>query len=228
MTLRSEAHRPWMIFGYPLSQFPFPGMVADSLSVPDLTELRAEDLPLRTWQTDQQSPWHADFYAGFAKWEHYFRWFVHAVIAPLVAEPFYYQRVPTFRVHLPGNLAVGEYHRDAQYHHPAGEINFWVPLTYAADTASVWIENDDGVMTAPDVAPGSMIRFDAVNRLHGNKINDTGRSRVSFDFRALPTRLLPTDPGLTEHTKLTFAPGGYYAHEKVWPGDPAAPRVSER
>jgi hypothetical protein len=34
-----------------------------------------------------------------------------------------------FRVHLPNNVAVGSKHCDADYNHPPGEINFWVPLT---------------------------------------------------------------------------------------------------
>jgi hypothetical protein len=202
---------PFTVRPYPLADYPFPTLVAESLGVDDLTDLSA-DLPRRTWQTDQKSPWHAAFYSGFEAWRDLFAEFVRDVIGPVVGEPFYWQAVPTFRVHLPGNIAVGEFHTDAQYHHPVGERSFWLPLTPASDTCSVWVEDDDGELHAPDVQPGQVVEFSAATRRHGNKVNETGRSRVSFDFRALPVRLLPTVEGLpTEHTKMRFVPGGYYA-----------------
>ena len=32
---------------------------------------------------------------------------------------------------------------------------------------------------------GEILKFDGANLLHGNKINKTGKSRISFDFRVL-------------------------------------------
>jgi hypothetical protein len=92
-----------------------------------------------------------------------------------------------------------------------------VPLTSAYDTSSVWIEDDDGVLQAPDVYPGQVVVFSSVSRVHGNRANTTGRARVSFDFRCLPTRLLPAEPGRTQHTRMRFAPGGYYADKIIIP-----------
>jgi hypothetical protein len=212
-----RARDPWRLRLYALDEFPFPDLVALNLHVDDLTRLAAL-LPRRTWRTDQQSPWHADFYAGFAEWRDLFDTFVRDVIAPFVGEPFYYQAVPTFRVHLAGNVAVGEFHTDAQYHHPRGEITWWLPMTAAFATCSVWIEGDDGLLYAPDVGPGQMIEFSAVTRRHGNNINVERQSRVSFDFRTLPIRNLPLIEGPpTEHTKMRFVPGGYYAPEAISP-----------
>jgi hypothetical protein len=34
-------------------------------------------------------------------------------IAPLVSEKFYYQKIPTFRIGLPQNKFVGEFHEDS-------------------------------------------------------------------------------------------------------------------
>jgi hypothetical protein len=208
---------PWTIFEYDLDEYPWPRWVESMLDVVDLTGL-IEDLPLRTWRTDQQSPWHDRFYAEFERAPMVaatYQRFVHEVIAPRMTEPFCYQRVPTFRVQLPGNFAVGEFHRDAQYGHPPGELSHWLPLTHAVETSSVWIEDDDGAVHAPEVWPGDVVVFDAVSRKHGNYVNRTGRSRVSFDFRTLPVRLLPEHPNVTEHTKMPFALGGYYAAEIV-------------
>jgi hypothetical protein len=215
----ASAVTPWTIHTYRHGRHPFPALVAWSLQLGDTAELEQldADLPRRTWQTDQTSPWHPMFYEAFEHWAWLYERFVEEVIAPLVGEPFYYQRVPTFRVQLPGNTAVGEMHTDAQYGHPAGELNYWLPVTCAAGTSSVWVADDDGQLQAPEVCPGQFVAFSAVDRLHGNKPNATGRSRVSFDFRTLPVRLLPAEPKRTEHTKLAFAPGGYYAAEAMQP-----------
>jgi hypothetical protein len=121
-------------------------------------------------------------------------------------------------VHLPDKVAVGTIHTDAQYHHPRGEETFWVPLTPAHDTNTVWIADDDDVLRPANVEPGQIVQFSAVTRRHGNQVNVTGRSRVSFDFRCLPVRLLPTVEGPpSENTKLRFRPGGYYADEICTP-----------
>ncbi len=209
--------RPWRTWSYDPGRFPFPALVALALGEDDLESLRA-DLPRRTWRTDQQSPWHAPFYEGFGGWRRVFRAFVREAVAPRVGEPFYYQAVPTFRVHLPGNVAVGEFHTDARYHHPPGEVSHWVPLTRAGGTRGLWIEGDDGERHAPDVRPGHVVDFDAVHSTHGNLVNRTGLSRVSFDFRTLPVRLLPAEEGPpTEHTRMRFVPGGYYAAGAVAP-----------
>jgi hypothetical protein len=204
---------PWELFDYDLTEYPFPELVRLSLGVTSLYGLEA-DLPKRTWQTDQQSPWHPLFYGDFHTWQRVYDAFVREVVAERVEEPFYYQRVPTFRVQLPGNTAVGELHTDAQYHHPLDEVTMWLPLTAAHGSASLWVQDDDGELQCVNAWPGQIAEFSAAKRLHGNKLNDTGRTRVSFDFRVLPVRLLPTVEGPpTKHTRLRFVPGEYYAEE---------------
>jgi len=206
---------PWKMFTYSLEDYPFPTWVARSLEVDNLTSLTA-DLQLNTWQTDQTSPWHGPFYASFGRWQDAYVDFLRDVVAPRFGEPVYYQRVPTFRVHLPGNLAVGEFHTDAQYHHPEDEVSFWLPLTPAYDTCSLWVADDDDALRGVVARPGEVVEFSAAKRLHGNYVNQTGHSRVSFDFRCLPVRLLPDTEGPpTKHTGLRFVPGGYYAAEPI-------------
>jgi hypothetical protein len=199
---------------YPLVSFGFVEAVARALGVPDLSELADPTLPLRTRETDQQTRWHRAFYDEWYEddglWRLY-TGFIHGPIAGLMGgEPFYYQAVPTFRIHLPGNLAVGEFHRDADYGHPLAERSFWIPLTAAWDTNSVWIPN-----TAVRAEPGDIIMFDAVGQLHGNKVNTTGKSRVSFDFRCVPVAKFQPSEARSINLGLTFAPGGYYAADIV-------------
>lgn len=207
--------QPWKTFTYNINDYPFVELVELTLQVDDLISLKS-DAPLRTWQTDQKSEWHASFYKYYASWRDLYDDFVRRIIAPHVGESFFYQNVPTFRVHEPGNLAVGEFHTDAIYHHPAGERTFWVPLTKAHGTASLWVEDDDGVPQCVDANVGDVVQFEAVTRRHGNFVNTTGHSRVSFDFRCLPMRMLPKVEGPpTKHTKMRFIPGEYYAETLV-------------
>ena len=214
--------RPWRIIRYPLDRYPFPQLAAadvaaDGVGTQGLQRLGADRPagPIWTRATDQASAWHARFYDRFDRWRHVYDAFVADVIGPLLGEPIYYQSVPTFRVHLDHNVAVGEFHTDGQYHHPAGERTFWLPLTPACGTNSVWIEADDGTAYPVTAEPGEVAVFDAVNRRHGNRLNDTGRTRVSMDFRCLPVRRYRPSPHRSVNAGLPFAPGGYYHPEPV-------------
>jgi hypothetical protein len=137
---------------------------------------------------DQATELHQRFYGSLGQFLPLYQRFVRAVIAPLFAEPFCYQKVPTFRVHLQSNVAVGEFHVDSDYNHPKGEINFWVPLTACWDTNSIWVETEPGRgdFEAASLSPGELLVFDATSLRHGNRVNTTRHTRVSFDFRCLP------------------------------------------
>lgn len=204
---------------YPLESFGFVEAVRRALGVADLSAIDDPGLPLATRETDQHSRWHRAFYDdwhdddglyGGSTLRRLYTAFVHGPIATLIKRPFYYQAVPTFRVSLPGNLAVGEFHRDADYGHPLAERTYWLPLTSAYDTNSVWIGN-----TVVRAEPGDIIMFDAVGQRHGNHVNTTGQSRVSFDFRCVPVSEYEPTNFRTVNTDLAFAPGGYYADEIV-------------
>lgn len=60
----------------------------------------------------------------------------HAMIKECVrrhfAYPFYFQAIPTIRIHCPrgeNNHHYPRYHTDINYGHPVEEINIWIPLT---------------------------------------------------------------------------------------------------
>ncbi len=102
-------------------------------------------------------------------------------------DKFLYQRVPTFRVHTPNNIAVGGWHRDRDYNHSPYEINFYMPLNLAKDSSTIWAESREG---KEDYSPingdcGQIIVWDGANLKHGNMVNKTGRTRVSMDFRVM-------------------------------------------
>jgi len=125
---------------------------------------------------------------------------------------FLYQKFPTFRVHLNGNLAVGDFHKDSEFNHPKGEINFVIPMTNSNGSASIWVESepDKKDFIPMDMKKGTLIMFDGNNLTHGNKINITGHTRVSMDFRILPMVSYTGEEktSMTKHTK--FIEGEYY------------------
>src|SRR3954454_22182362 len=112
---------------YELAQFDFRSAVSALFGTTDLSTLGADDqIELLTRATDQSTTYHRAFYEAFD--EHIaplYREFV-ATFVPTVlgTKDFCFQRSPTFRVHLPGNVGVGEFHTDGDYNHRTGEVNF--------------------------------------------------------------------------------------------------------
>lgn len=141
--------------------------------------------------------------------------FIRNEIAPRYRENFIiYQAKPTFRISLPNGTAVGEWHTDGQYHHPETEINFWLPFTEAFETNSVWAESQPakGDYHPFNLHYGEYMTFYANKCRHGNKPNQTGQSRVSFDFRIIPGSLWkePENLHTTIKTGMSFTLGSYY------------------
>jgi hypothetical protein len=179
------------IHSYDLNQFDFPRALRRVFGEEDLSRLGADvELSLRNRDNDQSTPLHRSFYESFAEHlEPLYQKFVRAHAQTVLdTTDFCYQRVPTFRAHLPGNLAVGEFHTDGEYHHQDGEVNFWVPFTRTWGNNSIWVETSpgSGEYGSFSLEPGQYLVFDAVNLRHGNHVNDTGSTRVSWDFRCIP------------------------------------------
>ena len=120
-------------------------------------------------------------------------------IAPMFKEDvIVYQKRPTFRVQLPNNTAVPSdlggdptrpgLHRDSDFNHPLGEINFWVPFTKTLPDNTVWTESevDKGDFHPILTDNGNMLRFYGNQVMHYNHVNKCGATRVSFDFRVIP------------------------------------------
>lgn len=98
-----------------------------------------------------------------------------------------FQSPPTFRVHFDQTGLATTFHRDRDYGQPDGVLNVWLPLTNVWGNKSIWIEQDDADHYLPmELKYGQALVFDGANLRHGTKSNDTGSSRVSFDFRFLP------------------------------------------
>jgi hypothetical protein len=205
---------------FSLSIFDFPCVVGEALGTQDLSSVGIHNrIDVRIRETDQQTRWHERFYKTFMSWQGLYLRFLNEVATEVMGEEFYFQAIPNLRVHLPNNLAVGEFHTDSAYGHPDGELTFWVPLTPAYETNTLLIETAPGRRdyVPVEALPGTMIVFDAGNLEHGNVLNTTGKTRISFDFRCIPVSKWRPSERTSINMAMSFAPGGYYAVETIGP-----------
>lgn len=99
---------------------------------------------------------------------------------------FYYQRPPTLRLQPGPARAVVKTHRDADYGHQPGELNYWIPLTDIALTGvDLWCESDADL---GDYSPlctqiGEVSSFHGTACRHYVNRNETPNTRASLDFR---------------------------------------------
>tara|TARA_R110002049_G_scaffold231662_1_gene404099 strand:- start:12127 stop:12777 length:651 start_codon:yes stop_codon:yes gene_type:complete len=177
-----------------------------------------EEYDLFSREKDQSTKYHKLYYDNFKeKIEPIYKKFISEIIRPLYKESIIYQKIPTFRLHFPGNIAVGEYHkdkwyRDSKWHSDVCEMNYYLPFTQAFDTNTVWVESeeDKGDYEPIESNYGECIEWDGVNLMHGNKKNTTDKTRISVDFRVISeSKYKPSNYG-SINTKVKFEIGGYY------------------
>jgi len=154
---------------------------------------------------------------GWIEFENLYEAFVREVIFPLFEDDtLIYQATPGIRFNRPGAKAVYRWHSDGDSHHkhPLGELNIYLPLTKSFDNNTIWVESLPGL---GDFAPVNLeygqFLIGYLNQCrHGNKDNDTGKTRVSFDFRVMPGFAYDENcDKVTCTTKQPFTVGGYYA-----------------
>lgn len=166
--------------------------------------------------TDQSQGLHRQFYSGMdldLEFYDLYTSFIREVVYPRFNEKLIYQKFPTFRVHQPDNIAVFGWHRDRDYNHSPAEINYFMPITKAFGTNTIWHESKQGLEDyhPMEVDYGALVEWDGANCKHGNKENDTGKTRISFDFRVLSLDdyyKYPPKESITKGTK--FEIGGYF------------------
>ena len=171
-------------------------------------------------KNDQTTIWHKCFYDKIREDESFddsYTDFLHDIIKPRFGEEIVYQKIPTFRVHLPNNIAVGEFHKDKHYRNEewankVQELNYFVPLTKAYGTNTIWAETEEDLGDFKEMKAkyGECVEWSATKLTHGNKQNITRNTRVSFDFRVIPKSSYIESNHLTINTKIPFGIGGYY------------------
>jgi hypothetical protein len=196
----------------------------------DLSKLHTtstQDYPVLTTDMlgkDSHTEFHKLFYStlnnGWTELVDKYNLFIKEVISPyLHLNEFLYQKYPTFRIHLPNNTAIciKHYDSDELHKHPKGEINFIYALTDMYDTNTIWVEK---MPRLEEFLPihlklGECICFNGNICNHVNKINKTGKTRISFDFRILPLNYYNPDSLLQSvTTQSKYIEGGYYLRFK--------------
>jgi hypothetical protein len=206
---------------YHISVYRFVNIVTDLFEIDNLTNLhtlsRNKYTELFEVGKDSSTIFHQKFYnkyrEGWSELEDTYSNFIYDIVSPLYAEDFLYQKFPTFRVHLPNNVAVGKFHNDADFGHPKGEVNYIIPLTDSDDTASVWVESQPSKIDFEpmEMRIAELIEFSGNTLTHGNKVNRTGRTRVSMDFRVLPlSKYDANNEGKSITLATKFIEGEYY------------------
>lgn len=210
---------------YDADEYSIRSLVCEALGYEDLENLHEHySYAPFTMDNNSETELHDRFYnklrGGWSEFTEAYDRFVEEVVVPIFgSKDFIYQALPTFRVHLVGNWVVPEFHYDSQpvYNHPEGEINFQIAVTDMFGTNATWAESVPGL---GDYAPmeykqGEFIIFNGNKCRHGNMINDTDQTRVSFDFRILPLNKYDPSKAKKSATRGTsFTVGGYYKELK--------------
>lgn len=203
---------------YDISKYQFKEELERIFSTPNLDLIHKEqecDFGVLTFETDQRTKFHKIFYDQIRE-SHFltiYNSFVEEVILPQFEQDILYQKIPTFRIQVPNNISVAEFHKDKTYSHSPYEVNIFLPITSAKDTYTIWAESSEGL---GDYEPmeadyGEYYLWDGANLTHGNKTNTYDVTRVSVDFRILPYKDYSEDDvkeTVTTKTKLKL--GSYF------------------
>lgn len=141
--------------------------------------------------------------------------FVRDEISPLFDEAILFQYMPSFRVQLPFEKAIHKWHYDSDedHRHPPWEINVQIAVTDMLDNRAMWIESVPGLKDfyPLEMRYGEFAVFDGNRCTHGNKLNDTGKTRISFDFRVMPASKHDPQKSINSVTSnKKFVVGEYY------------------
>lgn len=114
-----------------------------------------------------------------------------------------YQKTPNLRISFPGTTAIGRrdsdpseeiigLHKDGDFGHSDQEINFIIPITEMYDTNSIYYEKNPNANTEIEdfenlvLVKNTFFKCFFNKQRHYNKINDTGKTRISLDIRIIP------------------------------------------
>jgi len=137
------------------------------------------------------------------------------------------QKTPNLRISFPNLTAIGKkendncnsdsiigLHCDSDFGHHSSEINFVVPITEMFDTNSIYYEPSVGSNLLVEDYENLKLNTNEIckayfNKLkHYNKLNSTGVTRISFDFRVIPYSKYQENLDYFKGTK--FELGSYY------------------
>ena len=152
--------------------------------------------------------------------------FVQTYIKPLFPNETHIvvQKTPNIRFGLPDSAAIGRdpkdpqniigLHCDSDFGHNENEMNFVIPITKMFGSNSIYYEPGFNSQVHPTEFENIVLETNQFfqgyfNKLrHCNKINQTGKTRISFDIRIIPYSKYMENLDFFEGTK--FELGKYY------------------
>lgn len=208
------------IIRYSVKDYPFIYLIQKLFDSQNLSELHTQDdtnYPIFEVSKDSSTVFHKIFYdkmrSGWDEFIDTYKNFIANFVRPYMNEDIIYQKWPTFRVHLPNNLAVGAWHTDLEFNHPEGEINFILPITRMFESNTIILESEPGLRNFKQIElePGELFIFNGNKCMHGNLPNRTGSTRISLDFRVLKKSDYNSEKNKSSITTNTkFVIGEYY------------------
>lgn len=163
---------------YDVNEFDYKKKLESFLDVSDLSDLN----------NDKES-----CYSNYFKTNEFLTMYVEFIkkyIKCLYNGSIAYQTFPVPRFVYKNKLNMYECHKDKWYRENTiySDLqidNIFLPFTNAFDTNTIWTES---VEDKRDFAPincnyGQFVHWDGCNLLHGNKFNNTNKTRLSIDFR---------------------------------------------
>lgn len=154
--------------------------------------------------------------------------FIKKYIKPIFNnDEILYQTTPNIRFHLPNCTNIGKrdsdpnsevigLHCDSEFNHPETEINIILPITDMYDTNSIYFNNIENSLNYKDYnnlnINNNQIYLGYFNKInHYNRINETNKTRVSFDFRIILKSMYLDSDKTSATSKTKFKLGNYYS-----------------
>ena len=197
------------IIKYDIEEFKFKELISSIINIKYLELIHEEDYDdgwdEKNYKKDlgkslQETKFHRLYYNNGDCFLKEYKRFIKKIIQPLYDIPILYQKIPTFRIHAHESRALGygpdDYekniikgvHRDRDFNHSEYESNFYLPFTDTNEQNTIWVESQSGKKDYSPMMPkyGEVYKWNGANLYHGNKENQSGKSRISVDFRILP------------------------------------------
>ncbi len=118
---------------------------------------------------------------------------------------------------MPGNVYVGEYHKDSDYNHQAYEINLNLCLSNYFTNAALRVQEKPNVDNDKYIkcTYGNIFSVDHINCLNESEANQSSESMVSLPFRFTLKPLYIDSGERSVNVNTKFYPRSYFSSEVV-------------
>ena len=206
-------------FSYDTNSYPFKDKLEELFGT-ELSELHNWLGEYKKFErkNDQQTILHRIFYSNYKKTiQPLYENFIRNFLSKKIDFPFAYQKIPTFRLGLPNNKFVGEFHKDSKYNHPDFEFNFNLGLTNFLEPCCLMSEKrpNTNEFFPYECNYGEILSINHIDCVHGCNLNSTNETLVSIDFRLAMIPFYKELDLKSINTKSAFLIGDYFSNEII-------------